>query len=193
MTNSLKKSGFTQHHSDGAGFTLLEIMVSIGIVAIVGLLISQVFFTTTRTNSKTEVLKNIKQNGDFSLERVTDLVRNAREITSTCAEGGTTAASITFTNPDGGSTALGCLLDGTVTRIASVSAGSTDYLTDSALTLGGADCNAASLTFVCTAPAGQPATVAITFSLAQKGTPPDQFDRASASFQTTVAIRNAKQ
>ncbi|MBI5448716.1 prepilin-type N-terminal cleavage/methylation domain-containing protein [Candidatus Gottesmanbacteria bacterium] len=175
------------------GFTLLEIMVSIGIVAVVGVLISQVFFTTTRSNAKSEVLKNVKQNGDFSLERIYQLVRNATEVTSTCAEGGTSSSSITLTNPDGESTSLGCLLDGTVTRIASVSASTTEYLTDSALTLGGADCNASSLTFVCTMPAGQPATVAIIFSLAQKGTPPDQFDRASASFQTTAAIRNAKQ
>lgn len=176
-----------------SGFTLLEIMVSIGIVAIVGVLISQVFFTTTRSNAKAELLKNIKQNGDFSVGLMGQIMRNANTITTACTETGTTTASIALTNPDGGSTTLGCLLDGTVTRIASTSASRTDYLSESSLTLGGTACNGASLSFVCTAPAGQPTTVAITFSLAQKGTPPDQFDRASASFQTTVALRNVRQ
>ena len=175
------------------GFTLLEIMVSIGIVAIMGVLISQVFFTTTRSNAKAEVLKNVKQNGDFAAELMGRMIRNANAITTTCADTGSTTTSITLTNPNGGSTAFGCILDGTVMRIASTSAGRTDYLTDSGLTLGGVDCNGASLSFVCTAPAGQPTTVAITFRLAQKGTPPDQFDRASASFQTTAAIRNVRQ
>ena len=175
------------------GFTLLEIMVSIGIVAIMGVLISQIFFTTTRSNAKAEVLKNVKQNGDFAAELMGRMIRNANAITTTCADTGSTTTSITLTNPNGGSTAFGCLLDGTVMRIASTSAGRTDYLTDSGLTLGGVDCNGASLSFVCTAPAGQPTTVAITFRLAQKGTPPDQFDRASASFQTTAAIRNVRQ
>ena len=175
------------------GFTLLEIMVSIGIVAIMGVLISQVFFTTTRSNTKAELLKNIKQNGDFSVDIMGRMIRNANAITTTCAETGSTTSSIALSNPDGGSTAFGCLLDGTVMRIASTSAGRTDYLTNSGLTLGGTDCNGASLSFVCTAPAGQPTTVAITFSLAQKGTPADQFDRASASFQTTAAIRNVRQ
>ena len=112
-------------------------MVSIGIVAIMGVLISQVFFTTTRSNAKAEVLKNVKQNGDFAAELMGRMIRNANAITTTCADTGSTTTSITLTNPNGGSTAFGCLLDGTVMRIASTSAGRTDYLTDSGLTLGG--------------------------------------------------------
>ena len=169
---------------------MLEVLVSIGILAMVGTLIVQVFFTTTRANSKTEVQKNVKQNGDFAVEVMSRLIRSARSITTSCTAGGATTESVTFVNQNGGTTTLGCLLDGAVTRVASTSAGRTDYLTDKSLTIGGAECTQDSLQFVCTAPAGQPAMVAITFRLSQKGTPQDQFEKATAAFQTTVAIRN---
>ncbi|KKU96317.1 MAG: hypothetical protein UY27_C0001G0010 [Candidatus Gottesmanbacteria bacterium GW2011_GWA1_48_13] len=172
------------------GFTLLEILVAIGILAIVGTLIVQVFFTTTRANSKTEVQKNVKQNGDFAIEAMSRLIRSARSVSSSCTAGGATTESLTLINEHGRTTTFGCLLDGEVTRVASTSGARTDYLTDQNLTLGGASCTQDSLQFVCTAPADQPAMVSITFGLSQKGTPPDQFEKASASFQTTVAIRN---
>ncbi len=172
------------------GFTLLEILVAIGVIALMGTLIAQVFFTTTRSNTKTEVQKNVKQNGDFAIEVMGRMIRGARTMATNCSAAGTTTTSIAITNQDGGTTTFGCLLDGTVTRIASTSAGRTDYLTDQNLTIGGAACTGASLQFVCTAPSDQPSTVAITFQLSQKGTPADQFEKASASFQTTVAIRN---
>lgn len=169
---------------------MLEIVVAVGVIALVGTLITQVFFTTSRSNTKTEVQKNVKQNGDFAIELMGRMIRGARRVTTSCSTAGTTTTSIAITNPDGGGTTFGCLLDGTVTRIASTSASRTDYLTDQDLTLGGVDCTGASLQFVCTTPTDQPTTIAITFQLTQQGAPPDQFDKASGSFQTTVAIRN---
>lgn len=174
----------------GAGFTLLEVLVAVGVVGVASVLIAQVFFATTRSNTKTELLKNVKQNGDFAVGVVNRLIRNATAITTACSTTGTTTTTISLTNPDGNTTTLGCLLDGAVTRIASVSATATDYLTDSALTLGGSACNGSSLSFVCTTPSGQPTTVTVSFTLSQKGTPVAQFEKSSASFQTTVAIRN---
>jgi len=47
--------------SGSKGFTLLEILISISIAASVSILIAQVFFTTSRTNTKTELLKDVKQ------------------------------------------------------------------------------------------------------------------------------------
>lgn len=172
------------------GFTLLEILVSIGVLALMSTLLTQVFITSTRSNTKTEIAKDVKQNGDFATEVIARLIRNSLAITTLCSTTGTTTSSIAITNPDGGATTLGCALDGTVTRIASTSAGATAYLTASNLTLGGTSCSGATLTFTCTAPVDQPTTVSIAFTLSQKGTPEDQSARASASFQTTVAIRN---
>lgn len=177
-------------NGSGAGFTLLEIIVVVSIIGLMGLLIAQVFFATTRANTKTELLKDIKQNGDFSMNLIGRMLRSSAKVTTTCAETGTAVTALTLTNPDGGSTTLGCALDGTVTRIASTSGTRTDYLTSSNLTLGGADCAGSSFRFVCTTLPDQATSVTIQFSLTQKGAPVDQFEKATTSFQSTVILRN---
>src|SRR5574341_1852665 len=141
---------------NGAGFTLLEVLVAIGIMALVGTLIAQVFFTTTRSNTKVEITKDVKQSGDFAVEVMSRIIRNAVSITTVCAESGTTTSTITVTNLDERETTFGCLLDGTVTRIASTSGTRTDYLTPTNVTLGGANCGTSSLSFVCTTPLDEP-------------------------------------
>lgn len=172
------------------GFTLLEILVSIGVIAIIGTLLSQIFFSITRSNVKGEVLKEVKQNGEFSLQIMERLLRNARSITSTCTPIGYASGTISLTNPDLSSTTISCSLDGAVTRITSTTGVVTQYLTTNSITLGGASCAASSLQFICTSTADFPSSMKISFSLAQKGTPVDQFEKASASFQTTVLLRN---
>ncbi len=182
------------------GFTLIEILISVSVLATVGVLIAQAFFTTTRSNTKTEILKDVKQNGDFAMDIMERMVHSAAGVTSVCQPGGTTAQSVTILNPDNGTTTFGCLYDATssVTRIASTSAlGSSQYLTSTNVTLGGSGptpCTSSSLIFICTSGANQPPKIHIRFTLSQRwrqeGTPPDPFERGGASFQTSVSPRN---
>lgn len=175
------------------GFTLLEILISISIAGVVGILIAQVFFTTVRTNAKTELLKDVKQNGEYAMGIMERMLHSALQVASTCTELGTESLSLDVLNPNGDTTTFGCLLDGSVTRIASTSStGNTEYLTSSNVTIGGSECSdiANSLSFVCTKPSDQPTRVTIRFSLSQLGTPPDQFEKASVLFQTTATSRN---
>ena len=165
------------------GFTLLEMLVSVAIIAMVSVVLSQVFISTIRTNAKTEILKEVKQNGDLAIESISRMVQNAKSIS--CP----TATSLLIVNPDGGSTTIGCALDATTTRLASTSA-TTVYLSSKSVTLGGTDCASSTLQFTCTATTGLPSHVAVSFRLAQIGTPVDQFERASESFQTSVTMRN---
>ncbi len=165
------------------GFTLLEMLVSVAIIAMISVVLSQVFISTIRTNAKTEILKEVKQNGDLAVDTLTRMVQNATSVT--CP----TTKSLAIVNPDGNTTTIGCALDGTVTRLASASA-TTVYLSSGDVTLGGTDCASSTLQFTCTAVAGLPSQVTLSFSLAQKGTPGDQFERASETFQTSVSMRN---
>lgn len=170
-----------------AGFTLLEILVATGIIGAISILITQAFVATTRTNTKVEILKDVKQNGDFALGTMVRMIQNARSVTSNCS--GSTSSNISITNPDGGATTFECKDDSSVRRIASTSA-SIVFLTGNNLTLGTA-CNTNALSFVCTTSTdGTTKSIKINFSLAQKGTPPDQYEQASMSFQTTVLVRN---
>lgn len=173
-----------------AGFTLLEMVVSIAIVALVATVLSQVFISTLRTNTKTEILKDMKQNGELALENMVRMIQNAQDITSTCESTGTSSQSITILNPDGKETSLGCLVDGTITRLASTSAEGTEYLTSSNVTAGGTTCPASSIVFVCKGGAGVSPSITISFQLAQSGTAIGVFEQSSEAFQTSANMRN---
>jgi prepilin-type N-terminal cleavage/methylation domain-containing protein len=182
------------------GFTLLETLVAVSAIATVGILIAQVFFTTTRSNTKTELMKEVKQNGDYALELMTRMIQNSIAINSACTSAGTVLDTIDIKNADGNSTQFGCFLDNSVTpsvtRIASVSAVSNkrDSLSSTNVTLGGGSCaevaGIPTLQFVCTSYVDQPPKITIRFRLSQRGTPVDQFELSSISFQSTVSPRN---
>lgn len=173
------------------GFTLIELVIAVAIIAGLGAVLVQALFTTTRSSTKVERLTDVKQGGDYALKVIERMTRNARALTAVCSEDGTTPTSFaTITSPDGYDTTFGCALSGSVTRIASVSAFGTQYLTNSSVTLGGETCEADSLVFYCTSIADVPNSLKVTFQLSQKGTPVDQFEKASTMFQTSVGLRS---
>ena len=190
VNTSMKKR---QKNIHSGGFTLIETLISIGIIAGVGVLIAQVFFSTTRVNTKTELLKDVKQNGQYAMEVMSRMIRNSINIESTCATDGTTSTSLNVKNPNGNVTTLGCSLDNGAMRIASTSAtnATPEYLTSSNVTLGGSACDdeAMTLSFLCSSYVDQAPEVTVSFSMSQKGTPPDQFEKASVLFKTTVSPR----
>jgi prepilin-type N-terminal cleavage/methylation domain-containing protein len=175
------------------GFTLLEMLITISVIAVIASLIVQVFFTTTRINTKTEVMKEVKQNGDFALDVMTRMIRNSTFISSACSGGPLNTLNIT--NPDGQGTIFTCSPDANnVLRIASQSAAvplKFQYLTSSNVTLGtGAFCGTY-LQFTCTS-SNDTNKVTITFDLAQRGTPASLFEQARMPFKITVSTRNSR-
>ena len=174
----------THHH---AGFTLLEIIVSIGIMGIISVVIVQVFTTVLRFNTKLEITNGAKQNGDLALEIMTRMIQGAQSISSPCAASpGTTSPDVTFVGTDGGTTTFGCGLTGSAMRIASNSA---SYLTGSDVTIANTS-GICTLQFICTStPRGQ-SSIQIAFRLAQVGTTGSLYEIASIAFQTSVNVRN---
>lgn len=165
------------------GFTLLEIMVSVGILGIVSVLVAQSFFSSVRSNTKVEILKEVKQNGDFALDTMVSRIRKARTVTCD------SATQLTVTNPNSSVTTLGCVVDAGITRIASASA-TTDYLTSSDVTIGGTDCSGSTLVMSCTSTSGVPTRVDIAFTLTSTTSSPDAIDQGSVDFATSVSLRN---
>ena len=178
-------------HSNG--FTLLELVVSVAIVSLVSVVLSQVFLVTLRTNAKTEISKDMKQNGDLALESMVRMIQKAKRVTSTCDSTGTISQSLTLTNEDSGETTYQCVLDGAATRLASTSATGTEYLTSSNVTMGGTQCSDSSLSITCAGGAGVPASVTIVFQLSQSGMSDAAFEQTSESFQTTATVRNSSE
>lgn len=182
-----------KHKDTHSGFTLLEMVVSLAIVAVISTALSQVFISTLRTNTKTEILKDMKQTGEIALETIVRLVQNAKSITSTCDYAGTTNQSIIIISTDDGETTLGCVYDGTASRIASTSAQGTQYLTTPNVTMGGTSCATSTLEFVCKGGVGVSSSVTVSFQLAQSGVAQGVFEQSSESFQTTASMRNIAQ
>lgn len=166
------------------GFTLLEMAIAAGIIAIMGSVIAQTFFTATKSQGKRDVISEVKQNGDFALSVMERMIRTAAGVTSSCS--GASAKSITIQNKDLGTTTFDNLTVGSVVRIASVSASGTSYLTTPSVTVTSTVTNF----FTCSAIGGVPRSVAISFTLSQaaSGVPADQ--TASTAFQSTVVLRN---
>ena len=63
-----------------AGFTLVEILVVIAIVAILGTIMVAIFTNTLRGSNKSQILAVIKQNGQAVLDNIDKSVRNADNI-----------------------------------------------------------------------------------------------------------------
>lgn len=177
-----------------SGFTLLEILISVGILATVAVLMTQVLFTTTHVNKKTELLNDIKQNGNFTLDVIGRMVRSAIDVETTCDTGPTATVAARIRSADGYETIFMCMSDGNVARIASVSAtGAATYLTGGNVTLstsGAASCSDSSLSFSCPSASGVQSQLSITFTLGQPGIAGSTYENGSASFQSTVMLRN---
>lgn len=174
------------------GFTLLEILISVGILATVGTLVAQVLFTTTHVNTKSNLVADIKQNGEFALGSMERAIRGAIEIRNFCTLLDESTPSAFIIDAHNNLVQFTCVSDGTAARIASVSASGTQYLTGGKVTLsnsGGPTCDDSTLTFTCPDASGIPSPITVNFTLTQLGATTSAFENARSSFQTTVNIR----
>jgi len=201
LRKKIHHSSFIIHHSRlrRAGFTLMEIIVVVALLGLVGMMAVNIFFTSLRAGTKAELLKEIKQNGDFAISTMERMIRNAEDIEEVfpwvCD--GSNRPNITIRNPDYGKTTFSC-----GNQIASISATPysplpltptptpvTTYLTSSELFVGpyNSECY-----FTCRTSTSTPEAVTIYFVLHQSSGPiparPEE--RASATFETTVSLRN---
>lgn len=181
------------------GFSLLELIVVVGILSFMSLVIAQVFFTTMKTNTKTELMKDVKQNGEYALDAMTRMLQSAVSVSGTCVETGLTpqtTSEISILDSYGTTVTLTCADVGSppVARIASVSGTVSEYLTSDAVNLlsdsGDMTCASTPLQFTCTSVGGIPTTVGIKFRLRQKNTSESDDTTAINQFISTVTIRN---
>jgi len=169
------------------GFTLIEVLVSVGVIGVLSILIVQSFFSTLRNNTKTELMKDLKQNGDYAMQTMVRMIQNAEQI-SDCSD----THSLSVVNLDGFTTVFASYPNNSVCKISSTSAMTTYDLTSDNVTMTypvSGSCTDA-ITFACDSIAGVPSKVTINFTLVQKGSSPDSYERASVAFQNAAIIRN---
>lgn len=167
------------------GFTLMEMLIATSIVAMLSVVVVQLFLTTIRSNTKTELLKETKQSGNFVLSVIERMLRNAISITSVCD--GTPQNSVTIVNPNRESTTFSCVESGGIVYIAS----NTDRMTSSNVSLGSSCDSLSPKIFTCDVSSlGLPSAVTISFQLKQKTSSGDTFETSASTFQTRVNLRN---
>ena len=66
------------------GFTLVEIIVVLAIMAILGLVLTQIFYSTLRGGSKAQVSSIVKQNGQAAVEAIDKTIRSADKVVNLC-------------------------------------------------------------------------------------------------------------
>lgn len=188
----MKKNGLPAGRQ---GFTLLEILISVGILMTVAIFLTQVLFTTTHVNKKTEILTDIKRNGNFALDVIARMVRSAKTIATSCDGGEITASTARITNNDNTWTDIICRSDGSAARIASVGGtGVTTYLSGGNVTLsesGGTNCSDSTLAFSCPpAGGGIQSELTVSFTLGALGVAGSAYESGKSSFQSTIRMRN---
>lgn len=183
-----------------AGFTLLELIIVVGIIGLLSVVIAQVFFTTMKTNTKVELGKEVKQNGEYAMDAIIRMLQSAVSIEGTCTDIAVTEkpilSSLTIVDPYGSSITLRCEDVGSpsVARIASMSGNVSEYLTTSDVTLvssgGDGSCTASPLQFTCTSIGGKASSVGVSFRLRQKNIAQSVAESADSRFQSSVTLRN---
>jgi len=168
------------------GFTLIELLVIVGVVSTLMFIASATFMNIMRGSVKTEIVKEVKQNGDYAINVLERMIRNASDVSSGCI--GLATESLTIITSDSETVTFSCIQANDTGRIASASATTTNYLTNDDVSLG-LPCPG-SLSFVCTAPVDSPKVVAVSFTLSQAESNADQHEQASVNFKTTVSLRN---
>lgn len=97
------------------GYTLIELVIVVGLVSILAIGISSAVLINATTAIRTKNITHLRSVSDYSLSQLKQLIRSSRSITS-C---NSSANTLTIINQDGNTTTIALELDDGVGRIAS--------------------------------------------------------------------------
>lgn len=157
------------------GFTLIEMLVVIGMLAIIVVVGSTSFFNLLKGSTKTRTVNLVKQNGDYAMGVMTRMIRNARKIDSDCDSG---MDEITIINPDNYPTTFSCLDNPISSNSASLISNQVKVANDNC----SFNCQRTTIF--------EPDVVTINFTLSQAQVNVRPEEEVSIVFKTTVVLRN---
>jgi len=166
------------------GFTLIELLVVVVIFIVLSTISLNILLTVLKGSLKAQVTKDVKQSGDYAIQIMTRMIRNAQSLESVCAG---SSSSIKIKNPDEGETEFLC--DYTQNYISSASAHldptpTPAPITSTDLTLVSGQCF-----FSCSQPTGKPPIISINFTLAKDSATFRAEEQISIDFKTKAALR----
>lgn len=157
------------------GFTLIELIVVIGLLSLLILAISSTMLMSLISSNRIRTVTKVKQAGNYALSQIQTMIHNSKTIVSCDSSN----SHITLGNPDGGTTEILSENDGTNPRIASNSG---TYLIPS---------NMKTVTFslTCEPDDESPTLVKVSFDL-QSTTTENSVQNPSLHFETSASTRN---
>ena len=172
-----------QNNRQATGFTLIEILVVVGLLAVMAAIGSNMFFTTLRSSNKSKTLTTVKQNGDYALTTIERLIRDSEKVIinsdgSLCVAG---MNKIKTKRLDGSEVEFTCEGEGTANGL----------IASNSARLISSDVKLDSCSFDCSSQGEfYPQIVAIDFTLSQAAVTTRPEEQASVNFRTTVTTRN---
>lgn len=157
------------------GFSLIELIVVIGLLSLLTLAISSTMLMSIVSSSRVRTITKVKQSGGYALGQIQSMIRSSKFITA-CES---TTPSISLVGQDGGSTDIFIETDGSISRIASNSG---TYLSPSNMEV-------SSFTIDCEPTETEPSLIKISFDLHAARTE-SGIQNPTLHFETSVSTRN---
>jgi len=158
------------------GFTLIEILIVVTALALLMVAGGNLLFGSLLGSSKSEILKEVKQNGEFALKIINDSIINASKL-ELCD-----SKTLTIKNQNNQTITFKVINDqNNIPRLASNSS----YLTSNKVKI-------TNLSFICPSEEeiGSPPTIGINFTVSQAQETDRPEKKASLSFSAVATMRN---
>lgn len=157
------------------GYTLIELVVVVGLVSILAIGISSAVLINATTSSRTKNTTHLRSVGDYSINTLKQLIRSSRSITACDSS----ANTLSLQNPDGGTTNVSRELDNEIGRIAS----------NSGVYLSPSDASITSFTVTCLPSDSEPTSIRLSFDT-ELSTTSTTKESPTLHFSTTVTPRS---
>ena len=170
------------------GFTLIETLVAIVIIGILGSSASVTLFSLLRGASKADIIKEVKQNGDYAITVMEIKIRNSQNV-PICT--GVASNQLTITNIDNTTSVFQC--DATTNVLKEVINGTTTKVLTSAtvsIPASPTPCDTSNVSFTCTPTSTGAKIVSIVFNLSQSSSNATVAETSSQNFRTRINLRN---
>ena len=172
----------THNLQHSSGYSFLELLIVIALVGTIGVVTSQVFIMGLRSQAKSEILKEVKQNGDYASAAMDTMIRNAIDIDNVSCNAPPTQ-QLSITTKDGALVTYDC----SNPQIASRSGDPMVQLMLTSNKVAVSDCN---FRVVCPTPPTSPKYVFFNFTISQAGADLAKEQQATLQFQSTISLRN---
>lgn len=172
-----------------SGYTLIEMLVVIAIIAIIGTMSTQILLSIIKSNNKTNIQNEVRQNGSFVVGMLERDIRAAKSATVTLSEVVTNEYILRLVQNDGTTITYWCYLSPNSTSNGHIKR---RYGTESEEHLLNTDLVSGVKVASCSisVSASPPALVTIDFTLTQAVSSPNRTDlTVSQQFKTSVSLR----